>query len=435
MSMVFKVKGKSDKKPAHLILWRNDEFPELCPVRHLLVYVKISGFDSGFLFPKQNFKVEDVEQRKYDYPSFLENLRRLCTGFLHRPAGIHTYGTHVLRKTAYVFAIFGVLNRYDAKNRGTKFGNLPDVDMGSVQLGARHQTISTSAIYTKDTITLYYHLQEAGTLEANDVGVFRDIRMENKVLFAVGMGTEYYKLQLPLTGLAEWYVTKYLKMSLNPNELLQSQKCILELALSTHSTKVTNKNSMDLEKVLRLFLGRSNVGDAVEMLGRLKISEREKGDECGLTIRENTGEVEKSLDNFPDSTEGVSGLKRAPETLILDMIKPKKAKTYGENDIEARLAVNWQAMTTEERLDSLLEAALCDRAGLNNAARGFVSKWAKPVSVCLKECHDNNRFAFLATNASIRPTCASTAKFVCFDCMNRKKSTVATVPNVTAAAD
>jgi hypothetical protein len=47
------VQGKYDPEPVHLYLWVDEECPEFCLVRHLLVYVYLAGIKAGFLFPME----------------------------------------------------------------------------------------------------------------------------------------------------------------------------------------------------------------------------------------------------------------------------------------------------------------------------------------------------------------------------------------------
>lgn len=62
-SLCLKVRGKSERErnPVYLLLYRDDEFPEMCPVRHLLVYMACMGHSSGYLFP--NKKETEVLRR------------------------------------------------------------------------------------------------------------------------------------------------------------------------------------------------------------------------------------------------------------------------------------------------------------------------------------------------------------------------------------
>ena len=45
--IAFKIKGKSDKKPVTLSLWADNDVPQLCPIRHLLAYVHVTGIKNG----------------------------------------------------------------------------------------------------------------------------------------------------------------------------------------------------------------------------------------------------------------------------------------------------------------------------------------------------------------------------------------------------
>jgi hypothetical protein len=62
-----KIKGKSDDNPHLLMIWRNDQVPELCLIRHLLAWIQISGRKTGFLFPdhtgKDGFDYEFFQNR------------------------------------------------------------------------------------------------------------------------------------------------------------------------------------------------------------------------------------------------------------------------------------------------------------------------------------------------------------------------------------
>ena len=46
-TLCLQIRGKSDKNPVRLQLFKDNECPEFCPVRHLLVYLACSGISSG----------------------------------------------------------------------------------------------------------------------------------------------------------------------------------------------------------------------------------------------------------------------------------------------------------------------------------------------------------------------------------------------------
>lgn len=45
-----KVLGKCDAQYHVQVVWRNDGFPELCPLRHLLAWIAMSGISTGHIF-------------------------------------------------------------------------------------------------------------------------------------------------------------------------------------------------------------------------------------------------------------------------------------------------------------------------------------------------------------------------------------------------
>ena len=121
-SLVLKVKGKSDPHPVELCLFRDDECPEFCPVRHLLLYMKIAGIVpgcSGYLFPtfaslKTNPGTVRSFSTKYDYLDWLYTIKKVIKSsipnfFDNQNENIVKIGTHTLRKTGYLFAVWGVL--------------------------------------------------------------------------------------------------------------------------------------------------------------------------------------------------------------------------------------------------------------------------------------------------------------------------------------
>jgi hypothetical protein len=49
-SVASEVQGKQDDQPVRLVLHIDKEYPEFCPVRHLLWYLKVFNIKSGYLF-------------------------------------------------------------------------------------------------------------------------------------------------------------------------------------------------------------------------------------------------------------------------------------------------------------------------------------------------------------------------------------------------
>jgi hypothetical protein len=112
----FTIKGKSDKHTVNLVLWRDDVNPELCAVRHILAVSYLTGIDSGFLFGS-NEEIRRLAAEVAHAPSqvthcgesvrhgsFLQEIQTICNKLIPREG---PFGTHSMRKTAYLLAFWG----------------------------------------------------------------------------------------------------------------------------------------------------------------------------------------------------------------------------------------------------------------------------------------------------------------------------------------
>ena len=107
-----KVCGKSDGEVwKYRWLWADDECPDLCPVRHLLIYVFVSGIKGGYLFPKTKELVgrdkpdDGVFQTCVPYSTHRRQFIELVERVL--PEYDIKVGLHMWRKTAYLLGIWG----------------------------------------------------------------------------------------------------------------------------------------------------------------------------------------------------------------------------------------------------------------------------------------------------------------------------------------
>jgi hypothetical protein len=53
--IAMQVQGKADPNPVTLMMWFVHGFPEFCPVRHLLAWLRLSQIQDGYFFPSYNF--------------------------------------------------------------------------------------------------------------------------------------------------------------------------------------------------------------------------------------------------------------------------------------------------------------------------------------------------------------------------------------------
>jgi hypothetical protein len=66
----------------------------------------MSGRTDGFVFPST-----DYAKKIFEYDKFLDIVKSLCVNLAGYKKQDHRFGTHILRKTGYLFAIFGTLTQ------------------------------------------------------------------------------------------------------------------------------------------------------------------------------------------------------------------------------------------------------------------------------------------------------------------------------------
>ena len=136
--LAIKIQGKTDPVPVTLMLWADDDKPQLCAVRHLWVYLSMINFKSGYLFPdlRKRTVFSGVYRRPHDYDAFQKSFVDTCMTLFQRDG---PFGTHTCRKTSFLLAMWG-----DAK----------DVEL---MTSARHKSLKTSIKYRIDS-NLLKHL-------------------------------------------------------------------------------------------------------------------------------------------------------------------------------------------------------------------------------------------------------------------------------------
>lgn len=157
------VKGKTDDDWVHLMLWWRDfDCPEFCVVTHLLLWIELIGLRHGsVLFPHPDDIGKcpgGIYTQSCEYSWFLEKMKHLVFDILKKDkeklTEKHIIGTHILCKTAYLFAIFGC-HLY----KGTK-GNQPDeIDHSTILLSARHKDLKCITKYILDCTTVWAALK------------------------------------------------------------------------------------------------------------------------------------------------------------------------------------------------------------------------------------------------------------------------------------
>lgn len=193
-ALALEVFGKSDDTWQKQLLHANHIYPELCPVRPLLIYMHLIQIQGGSLFPSASELMDPPEDRVYkttiDYGTFLQQLKEICSDVLPERSDLKI-GAHTFRKTGYVIAVFG------------------DATDANLQLSARHKSVEASNKYRKDAATAYAIHKESPN-PANNCSKWKESHVHDdggnvQLMNAYG-GTKYVETRL----IADYFVKEIL---------------------------------------------------------------------------------------------------------------------------------------------------------------------------------------------------------------------------------
>ena len=152
------IQEKNDPVPVSLMLWEEGERPQMCPVRHLLTYLSLINYKSGYLFPNDLSDLHGNYTDHVPYQTFLNEFNEVCKLVLNRPG---PFGTHTMRKTAYLFAIWGKAEEVE------------------LMVSARHKTVKSSIKYRKDAVLMRFLVEVHRLQMFNTIPKWKPIKLES----------------------------------------------------------------------------------------------------------------------------------------------------------------------------------------------------------------------------------------------------------------
>jgi hypothetical protein len=211
-----KIKGKCDTSWNYMHLWVDDEYPEFCVPRHLLIYLFVSGIKRGSLFPNHKelnacaggLLSGGICKTKLGYDTVrvgllevTKNIVKYRESITDKTDPLHKaptrVGTHTGRKTAYLFGTFG----------GGSLGDLMEA--------ARHKTYDNAMRYASACRALHnlHKKQPIGSSSENEVGLWQSpfIGKDSVLAQAVNRNSQDFSDSLP--NLAKRFVLVHLGLS------------------------------------------------------------------------------------------------------------------------------------------------------------------------------------------------------------------------------
>jgi hypothetical protein len=110
-------------------------------------------------------------------------------------------GTHTLRKTGYLFSVFGVM-RYNGVNMSDRTRNVENstanLQMANILKSARHATVQNASVYLQDIGTMYEAIQKERNPHVHRVGEWCSIFIRDIRTFrSISTGSHLRRKNLP----------------------------------------------------------------------------------------------------------------------------------------------------------------------------------------------------------------------------------------------
>lgn len=361
-AIALEVYGKAD------LLWikqkmnADNEYPELCPCRPMLIYLHLIGIKGGYIFPSErelmNPPADGVYKTTIDYAKFLESFKELCYRILPARANFKI-GTQTCRKAFYVLAIFG---------GGAE---------GAIQQSARHKSLHNSQKYSQDALTCAQtHAEHPNP--SNNVCKWKAIHINgeggNAALMTAYSGFEAIEPSLVGT----YYVRTLLGVS-ESNPLGKNISFLISKAMRQ------GIDSVDPDEKLKQFIEKN-------------IAQPEKASELlsifGACVKKQVRGIVNASDQELLLARSVAVVPPLPAGILVQ--QPPKKKQKVSNDLVERHKLS--DLRPREKLESMLNL-WNDRNNwskpLTSGAKSFNIKHLTPVMNCLEAHFDGNVDAFL----------------------------------------
>jgi hypothetical protein len=415
------IQGKKDVTKKYVYLWTDEQCPEFCPVRHLLVYLALTKITSGLLFPyvgKGKKKYDPtIHVNEWCYNKWLAMLKFLVSCHCRTKKGLPEdslikIGTHTLRKSAYVFAVFGIM-----KYNGFTVDDLTtSVETGTAHLqlanllkSARHATLQNAMTYFEDASTLYEVVKHQNLPHLHKIGIWKSIHIQDIEKFqCVSVCSHLRKKDLPV--LAEYYVlTKHGFPTDGTMEIAEVMEAVLAVPPTTDivanllnrfksecNPALFQEFSTKLQEVIdavevrtreRTIENLNSIDDKVKEFMKNELANKDK--ECTNSSTGNDGERKRSAvttavplvedSTVPNSTKR----KRGGNVSLVEY----RTRYVGTKNTAERIRILYEVYTSLQRYSS-------PTGELDGASRTFYCKHVSKVVACINTCYNGDILQF-----------------------------------------
>ncbi|KDO17851.1 hypothetical protein SPRG_16639 [Saprolegnia parasitica CBS 223.65] len=167
------------------MVWRNDKMPQLCPLRHLLAWISLTGIKEGHVFRS----AQGVDA-PMPYTTFNKRIKKVCREVCRHDG---PWGTHTMLKSAYFMAVA----------RGG--------DVKTIMDSARHKTFDSAQRFYQDakTVLAIARLDPESMKVISALPKWTAIHIVNHNTSIAIANNQYAATDLPICDLADCFVRSF----------------------------------------------------------------------------------------------------------------------------------------------------------------------------------------------------------------------------------
>ena len=216
------VNGKTDGGDQDLVVWDDSYCPDMSSLRMVLLWVRVSGIKSGYLFPSLEHLADrsvlaSGKHDHYCYANVLKDIKFLHYNVLHCPySPTLIIGCHTLRKTKVLLACWGNFQTKFTQDMILKTNGQNGIFQPSIMNDLRHKTVDSLQTYISHSSTLYEFSRKHGNKESarNKVGPYMQIRIEERSCYIRQMtDMEIPQNKLSMYELSGVFLFKHVKIN------------------------------------------------------------------------------------------------------------------------------------------------------------------------------------------------------------------------------
>ena len=390
------IRGKGDKSYSLLSLWRDDETPEFCPVRALLIYLAAANLNDGFLFPNYH----DLEKHhlsaaaaptSFDHPVSYGYIRKelkkaiaACfSGDPHAfPENECKVGTHTMRKTAYLFAVFAVLSKYDTQGRAVTRADstlrIQPLELDDIEKAARHGTHQNSSIYFAANSNKYERLgpSKAAQWPHHKVSPWRSIYYGSSKTKTSYESNEDLttRTDMPVWQISHWFVREELEIGVVGWDPLRAM---------TISCSLIEKSSSAMEQFSQLLM--AHLPTALYRQAKALFQQC-----CREVERQHDAQ---RLEDGNEKGESAKKRKRTADSNPKPTVPPPPKREYSAQMENLQQYKRENKGNKKMVYEKIKEFAQLPREHTTKKARTWLTKLsqtARCVEYCVTNCHNGN---------------------------------------------